>query len=53
MRLKVAREVWGKHPDELAGAPFAPYMLVEMTSLAMIEAEDQETALKEIEDARR
>jgi hypothetical protein len=39
----VSRDVWGKHPDELLGTPFAPYMMVDMMALAIIEQEEMES----------
>lgn len=42
----VSRDVWGKHPDELCGAPFAPYMLVDMMAMALIEQEEMERRSK-------
>lgn len=42
-RLVVSRDVWGKHPDELLGTPFAPYMMVDMMALAIIEQEEMES----------
>ncbi len=40
LRLRVCRDTWGKHPDELEGLPWAPYMLTDMIALAMVESED-------------
>ena len=40
----MCRDVWGKHPDELAGVPWAPYMLTDMMALAIVEGEDQAEA---------
>lgn len=33
----VSREVWGKHPDELAGAKWASYMAWDFIALALEE----------------
>ena len=40
MTLRVARDAFGKHPDQLADAELP--MLAEMIALAMIEAEELE-----------
>lgn len=32
--------MWGKHPDELAGEPWADYMLTDMMALALLEGEE-------------
>lgn len=50
LRLQVARDVWGKHPDELAGEPWAPYMLTDMMSLALVEREDHLNELEKIKN---
>lgn len=36
--------MWGKHPDELAGEPWAPYMLTDMIALAIVDKEDENEA---------
>lgn len=37
----VARDVWSKHPDELYGEPWRPYMLIDMIALALVEGESR------------
>lgn len=39
----VSRDVWGKHPDELDGAPYSRYMLIDMMALAIVEQEEMDT----------
>ena len=42
--------MWGKHPDELEGVPWAPYMLTDMMALAILEGEDHENEIQKIKN---
>lgn len=44
--MTIARDVWGKHPDELAGMPWQPYMLEDMMALALLEQESLQREMK-------
>ena len=37
----VARDVYGRHPDELEGVPFACYMLADFIALALVETQER------------
>lgn len=41
LKLQAARDVWGKHPDELEGIPYHPKMLLEHVALRLWEMEHE------------
>jgi len=41
--LTIARDVWGRHPDELAGEPYDETMLWDFLALALVESDEFES----------
>ena len=40
-RLRVAKQVWGRHPRELDGDAWEDAMLIDYIALALLEQEEQ------------
>jgi len=42
MKLSICKEVWGKHPDELAGVEWNEQMMADFIALRVVEHEEFE-----------